>query len=213
MSDTTLQVVDELYSLVNSLPRMNHETPPDLLPENGIYVFFEAGEQVQWRETTIARIVRVGTHRENDRFRRRIRQHYGNVRSLRGNKNGSVFRKHMGGALLRRDNPGDPRLRDWLTQGGPSFHEVEERVSRRLRESFKFSCFEVNGREQRLALERGLITLLAQNPIGQPSEDWLGRHANDEKIRRSHLWNTQHVDADPLTMAELEQLGTFTKGS
>jgi hypothetical protein len=59
---------------------------------------------------------------------------YGHVFSLRGNKNGSVFRKHLGGALMRRMDTSDERIGPWLLQGGPSFPDVEESVSRLLRE-------------------------------------------------------------------------------
>ena len=43
--------------------------------------------------------------------------------------NGSVFRKNLGGALLRKKDPPDPRLTEWLRQGGESFPELEEEVS------------------------------------------------------------------------------------
>ncbi|MHB8132538.1 MAG: hypothetical protein ACYDEX_26585 [Mobilitalea sp.] len=111
-----------LYTILQPLPRFNHETPKRNLPVNGIYIFFERSETIG----TIDRIVRVGTHKKDDRFRGRIRQHYGYVNSLKGNKNGSVFRNHLGGALMRKDNPSDPRLKDWLKQDGPTFLEVED---------------------------------------------------------------------------------------
>jgi hypothetical protein len=55
----------------------------------------------------LERIVRVGTHREQDNLQRRLRYHYS------GNKNGSVFRKHIGGAILAQADPNDPRLSYW----------------------------------------------------------------------------------------------------
>jgi hypothetical protein len=69
------------------------------LPENGISFFYEIGEPD-------GRIVRVGTHRVDGRFRKRVRLHYG------GNKDASVFQMHVGGALMLRDWPNDPRLTD-----------------------------------------------------------------------------------------------------
>lgn len=105
------------------------------------------GKIVSAGDKVLDRIVRVGTHREDGRFRDRIRQHYGNSGSLGGNKNGSVFRKHLGGALLRRSNQRDPRLKDWLRQGGPSFEQVEAMVSLLLRDEFSFVCFRVDQRE------------------------------------------------------------------
>lgn len=147
----------------------------------------------------MGRMVRIGTHREDDRFRSRIRQHYGNVHSLGGNKNGSVFRKHLGGALLRKSNPEDSRLTYWLTQDGPTFAAVEEMVSVKLRNDFTFSCVRVEQKEERRALEKGLIALLAQYPLDRPSANWLGNYAANEKIRQSGLWNTQNIEAEALT--------------
>jgi hypothetical protein len=215
MSDHNTQITDEIYALAQSLGRHNHETNPAGLLSNGIYFFFEQGETIRWRNATIDRIVRIGTHKKDGRFKKRIRQHYGNVNSLRGNKNGSVFRKHLGGALSRRVNSKDPRLNEWLKQGGRSYLEVEELVSRRLRESFTYCCFRVDSPEERNVLERGLIALIAQHPIGRPSAKWLGKHAASEKIVQSGLWNTQHITASPLTSEQLrriEELAVGTKG-
>jgi hypothetical protein len=82
---------------------------------------------------------------------------------------------------------------------------VEESVSRLLRQCFTFACLQVDLREDRLLLESGLIALLAQHPLGGPSEHWLGRHAASPEIRRTGLWNTQRVDADPLSNEELQR--------
>jgi len=187
MSNHDIQNTDRIYALVQSLDRHNHETERALLPSNGIYFFFEKGETIRWRNATIDRIIRVGTHKKDGRFTKRIRQHYGNVNSLHGNKNGSVFRKHLGGALLRKANPSDTRLSQWLKQGGRSYPEVEEMVSSQLRGNYTFCCFCVDLPEERDSLERGLIALLAQNPIGRPSAKWLGKHAANEKIGQSSL--------------------------
>lgn len=199
-------LVNRLYGCIYPLPRFNHKTEGRLLLENGLYVFFESGETVDWRDELHDRIVRVGTHRENFRFRDRIRQHYGNSRSLGGNKNGSIFRKHLGGALLRRSDTNDPRLREWLTQNGSSFPEIEAMVSNTLRDKFSFSCFDVDQMEERLELERGIIALLAQHPLSPPSPDWLGKYAANEKIRRSGLWNTQHIEAKCLSFEQFHRV-------
>lgn len=200
------EVTAVLYDLVWALPRMSYETLRRELPLDGIYLFFERGEFIERSGRTEGRIVRVGTHRRDGRFPARIRQHYGQVHSLRGNMNGSVFRKHLGAALMRLEDESDPRLDPWLAQGGQSFPEVEESVSRLLRERFAFVCLPVNGREDRLRIESELIALLAQHPLAPPSTGWLGRHAASEEIQRTGLWNTQHVNASPLSPAGLRQL-------
>ena len=198
-----LKLTLELYSFQIKRPRYNYLTATRALPRNGIYFFFEKGEKV---DQGFERIVRVGTHNADERFRGRIRQHYGNRSSLRGNKNASVFRKHVGGALLRRDNPLDYRLKEWLRQGGQSYAEVETRVSECLRSNFTFCCFNVEGKEARLKFEKGIIALLARHPLGRPSAEWLGRHANDARIGRSGLWNTQQLDAEPLNEEQVEYM-------
>lgn len=201
--------VDEVYALLQNLPRFDHLTPKGELPDNGIYLFFEKGETVSWRQQQVPRVVRVGTHRKDGRFPTRIRQHYGHVNSLRGNKNGSVFRKHVGGALLRKSDLRDPRLKPWLGQKGGSFPEVEEEVSQILRENFTFSCVRVDEAADRLALERGLIALLAQHSPWKPSQNWLGHHAANKKIRECGLWNVQRTTSQPLSSNELRQLRQF----
>jgi len=205
--------VRHAYGLLAGLPRCNAATLRSALPVDGVYFFFEKGEQIEVAGAIMDRVVRVGTHRVDGRFPARIRQHYGNQGSLGGNKNGSVFRKHLGGALLRRDDPGDSRLAQWIAQGGESYSEVEEAVSKELRGNFTFVWVQVPTRDARLALESGLIALLAQYPAGYPSPTWLGRFAYDPAISDSGLWNTQHLMSPVLTddqLAELETLAITT---
>lgn len=84
--------VRALYSLMETLPRFNHQTALEALPTDGIYLFFERGEFVSLDGRAASRIVRVGTHRVDGRFRKRIRQHYGGIRALGGNRNGLPMR-------------------------------------------------------------------------------------------------------------------------
>jgi hypothetical protein len=51
-----------------------------------------------------------------------------------------------------------------------------------------------------------LIALLAQHPLAPSSDEWLGRYAVHPSIASRGLWNTQHVDAEPLTPQEFERL-------
>ena len=201
----------EIHRLALSLPRRDHSFPPKQLPSSGIYFFFEHGETAPLDGTVVDRIVRVGTHIMDGRLPKRIRQHFGNVNSLGGNKNGSVFRLHVGGSLLTSSNPSDPRLGTWIVQNGQSYAEVEESVSRTLRENFTFSCLRVESKADRLQLERGLIATLAQHPLAGASEAWRGRHAVPGEIRRTGLWNIQHCDAQLLSDEELERLRNLAR--
>lgn len=193
------ETLQRLYDLTMVLPRFNSETPSKHLVQNGIYLFYETGETILHRGEEVDRIVRVGTHKSENRFRKRVRQHY------RNNKNGSVFRRHLGGALLAQNDPGDPRIPVWMKQKTPPDRDVEAWVSSTLAERFTFSCFAVETERERLDLERGLIALLAQH-ASQHSDRWLGHWAVSPVVRRSSLWNTQQVDAGPLTESEFERL-------
>ncbi|MDO8672003.1 MAG: hypothetical protein Q7O66_11315, partial [Dehalococcoidia bacterium] len=162
-------LVRRFYDLLQLLPRLDFTAAREELPENGLYVFFERGEMVEHRGVLVDRVVRVGTHREDDRFPAGIRLHF------RGNRSASPFRRHIGGALLRRTRIGG--LQDWIRQDGPAMQELEEMVSRELRAHFKFSCFPVDERNARQSLEKGLIGLLANSPLAWSSPTWLGRDA------------------------------------
>ena len=73
-----------LHDTLSRLPRLKRE---DLahIPQNGIYVLFENGEQGHGGD----RIVRVGTHRGRNNLPGRIREHL-----YKANKDRSIFRKH-----------------------------------------------------------------------------------------------------------------------
>jgi len=146
-------LIQRIYFGIDRLPRYADPIPYSTLPENGIYLFFETGETVEVAGHARNRIVRIGTHREDGRFRKRIQQHFGRKRSLGGNKNESVFRKHLGAALMRRVDKSDPRLPGWLAQMGSSDPRLEEEVSKLLRDRFAFCCFRVDDREERVALK------------------------------------------------------------
>jgi hypothetical protein len=185
--EATCLVIHEILDL---LPLYDFRTPMRRLPRNGVYFFFEQGEFCRKFEVIRPRIARVGTHRKQDRFRSRIRQHF------RGNKNGSVFRKHLGGALLRRRNIEDSRLDKWLRQNTPTFKEVEEFVDNELAAHFTFKCVTVADKKERLDLEERLIATLAKCTACEPSKNWLGLHAVSGEIRQSGLWNVQHTDSN-----------------
>jgi hypothetical protein len=195
-----------VYELADELPKFRYPFHLNELPRDGVYLFFEDGETVMSRCGQFERITRVGTHRKDGRFRMRIRQHFGQVRSELGNKNGSVFRKHVGGALLRRADNNHPLLPNWDHGQRPGDKGHEINVSRWMRHRLSFACIYVPGHQERLDLESGLIALLAQHPIGEPTENWLGRFAGNPVIRCSGLWNTQRVTSQPLTETQFERL-------
>ena len=202
-----------VHRLLDTLPTFTsrREARSRLGFSDGLYVFFEAGETSTHGPE--GRIVRVGNHpRSEGTLWRRLGQHYS------GGKNGSVFRKFLGGALLRRDDPDSPCLEPapgqghWERQGAapcPSCRPVEERVSALLRERFWFRCLPVADRGERSALEHQLIATVAACSACAPSPDWLGRWAYSTTVRRVGMWNSQGVDElqlDTAGLARLEKL-------
>ena len=175
---------------------------------DGLYFFYEAGEASEHGPE--GRVVRIGNHPRSDgKLWRRLGQHYS------GGKNGSVFRKFLGGALLRRDDPDSPCLGPtlgrghWERQGAapcPSCRPIEERVSALLRERFWFRCLPVPDRAERNALEHQLIATLAACSACAPSSDWLGRWAYSTTVHRAGMWNSQGVGEVQLDTAGLARL-------
>jgi len=69
---------------------------------------------------------------------------------------------------------------------------------------------------QRGYIERNVIALLSnyeREPLDPPSENWLGRHSDRERVRESGLWNQNHVDEacdlSLLSMLSLEKAHAY----
>ncbi|MBN1762615.1 MAG: peroxide stress protein YaaA [Methanomicrobia archaeon] len=194
-----------IHEILESLLEYTYETPNFELPTNGIYFFYEDGEFCTHGNEKRNRIVRIGTYRVDGNFRSRINSHY------RGNKNSSVFRKLLGGALIGRKDPNDRRLKQWLEQDAPSFQEIELEVTKELKEHFSFRCIPVEDKEERACLEEQLIATMAKCDKCKPSENWLGNFATDELVRKSGLWNHQHVTSkNVLTGEAIERMRELT---
>ena len=197
-------LVPEIYSVLKRLPRFNYFTDMRLLPDNGIYFFFEVGES---NTDGLDRLVRIGTHRSDRRLKKRISQHY------RGNRKSSVFRKHLGGAIINRECPDIVRLEKWLNKDGEAADGLETRVSEILKQDFYFTYIEVEEAEERLELEEGLIALFAGDALEKASGDWLGNDAASDKIRNSSLWNSEHTEGQILTEEQFARLAELAETS
>lgn len=81
----------DIHKFFYSLKRYNYNTIGEIPFENGIYIFFENGEIYK----DLDRIVRVGTHRSDNRLKNRLRDY------SKPNKDGSIFRKNIGRAILK----------------------------------------------------------------------------------------------------------------
>lgn len=214
------EVLDDLrarlggdYALENCDGRMNW-------PKRGVYFFFEKGE-VRTHSGIGPRVVRIGTHALKAGSRtslwHRLSQHRG-VGHGGGNHRGSIFRLHVGKALLTRHREiecpswgcGQNAARDirLLEQ------DLEARVSRAIRQ-MPIMWLEIGDPpgpdSMRGYIERNAIALLSnygKTEIDPPSEGWLGNYCPSERVRRSGLWNSNHVDEsyDPSFLDELQRL-------
>jgi hypothetical protein len=184
---------EQINKMLDALPTLNK--PSEIPFNDGLYFFHERGEVS--RHAPNGRIVRVGNHpRSQGSLKRRLRMHYS------GSKNGSVFRKFLGGAILRRIDPNHPCLQPEPGQGHwekQNLHAcevckpIESEVSRLLKSSFWFRCIEIEKQDIRNTLEKKLIATVSLCPVCKPSEGWLGKFAYSDNVRKSGLWNSEHV--------------------
>lgn len=190
-----------VHQFFNQMPRMDYKTIGDIPFTNGIYIMFENGEKYG----EFDRIVRIGTHTAGDRLKNRLKDHF-----ISKNKDGSIFRKNIGKALLNKTN--DAYLDLWTLDTSIKQHkdkinkekqaEIEDNVTNYLQENISFVCFNVAEKESRLRLEEALISLLNKADDFYPTNDWLGNFSPVDKIRQSGLWLTQGIDANPLSLEE-----------
>ena len=198
-----------IHALIGSLPAF--EEPAEVTITDGLYFFYEDGESAQ--HAPAGRIVRVGNHPRSDgTLVRRLRQHY------KGHKNGSVFRKFLGGALMRSEDPSHPCLAPapgkghWEKQDEKTCDRckpVEQGVSRLLSTRFRFRCVSIPLRQERNRFEKALIATLSSCPLCQPSREWLGYYTYSDVIRRAGMWNSHYVSDAPMSAGDLEQFADY----
>jgi hypothetical protein len=189
-------------------------------PRRGVYFFREHGEN---RSDSGAgpRIVRVGTHalarRSGTNLWTRLSQHRGQVKSGGGNHRGSIFRLIVGTALIAKHGYDFPTWGKGSTaaaaiRAGEARLECE--VSKIIGAvPFLWLAIEDEPGEgsQRGYIERNAIALLSnygKPALDAPSPSWLGHYCDRERVRRSGLWNSNHVDetCDPAFLDRLAQL-------
>jgi hypothetical protein len=148
-------------------------------PLQGVYFFFEAGELR--REGRDSRVVRVGTHAlriENPAVATlwdRLAQHRGRqLGDLSGPRRArSVFRRHVGTAIIRRHRLGDEVLNNWYHyRSQPLEEQIELAVSEYIG-AMPFLWLDVPDIKTRHDIEAGAIGLLSMrtgdaDPPGLP---------------------------------------------
>jgi len=172
-------------------------------PHRGLYFFREPGEFRANRPSTY-RIVRVGTHAVGAGAKStlwgRLRTHRGG-KSGAGNHRGSIFRLHVGAALLT----GVPTpLLSWGVGSNASRvvkdseRDHEKLVSSylgRMRVLWLAIPDEPGPTSHRAVIERNSIAMLSNNlkPLDPPSASWIGRRSTRPEIASSGLWNLNYV--------------------
>ncbi len=200
-------LLDELERHIGGRRRVADATGWMRWPTRGVYFFFEPGERRSGSGAG-SRVVRVGTHAlkagSGTTLWGRLRQHRGTLNPPGGNHRGSIFRKLVGDAMTTQT----PSLRfeTWGRKDSASRavrdseRPLECLVSQRIGDmSVVFLPVEDEpGRDSlRGFIERNAIALLSGYVgavVQPPSPGWLGRHSTRERVRRSGLWNNNHVD-------------------
>ena len=180
--------LDQLYATLEEIaegPVRLAELSRRILPADpGVYLFFEPGEV---RRNGRPRVVRVG---KSVKLQSRLLDQH-----LNGNHRASIFRRHVGEALIRRDRLSG--LETWLNSAAPSLRTerdfergVEDRVTQVLG-AMSVAWITTSDHEW---IEKNLIGLLSLED--SPSAAWLGSFSQSTAIRLSGLWNIDYVGDD-----------------
>jgi hypothetical protein len=175
------------------------------LPKQGVYFFFDDGEPTKF-STIVPRLVRVGTHGVSvgsvATLRNRLRTHLG-TRAGAGNHRASVFRLHVGRAIIERDKlhqfypnwgKGQSAPRDITELEAPLESKVSEYIGN-LRVLFIPVLDTAGTGSMRATIEQQFISMFTENlcAIEDSSLSWLGRFSDKPSIRDSGLWNVRDV--------------------
>ncbi len=203
---------EKLHILFNSMKRYNHNNFDEIPFKNGIYVVLDKKEKYK----DMDRIVRIGTHVNDNKLITRIKNHYKN-----GLKDNSFFRKNIGKSILSynehyylyiwninfNDKINDSKygeLRDMDVEVA-----LEEKISNYMKERFEFVCFEVNEMKERYRLEEGLISTIYHDQEFDSSDMWLGKYSPMAEIRDSKMWVSRGLDKAQLNEEEFRRVITL----
>jgi hypothetical protein len=213
-------ILDQLETKIGGARKLSECSGRMAWPDRGVYFFREAGER-RIDTGSGGRIVRVGTHAlktgSRTRLWTRLSQHKGQPGTGGGNHRASIFRLIVGTAFKTRERLDFPTWGNGIAairavKSGEL--ELERRVSAYIGNMpfLWLSLEDESGPESRRGyIERNSIALLSnynKPALDPPSQDWLGHHADREKVRESGLWNQNHVEEtyDPAFLDDLDQL-------
>jgi hypothetical protein len=187
--------------LFNKLERFDYNSfsdPEKKMPKKGVYVFFEKGEEILIPNGgELDRIVRVGTHYNQEEIQKRLKSHFTTTNS--------VFREDVKKALIKRF--GTNVITDNFINGY-------------MRDNFSFSILEFEeedvevAKENRLKWEYKIIQTISKAVfLGEitPSEKWLGKFSPINEITKGGLWQKEGV-YDEVTSQDFEDLAKRIRG-
>jgi len=218
-------ILDELQDAIGSAHKLADCSGRMKWPGRGVYFFHESGE---YRSDTGGgpRIVRVGTHAlkagSGTKLWTRLSQHKGQPSTSGGNHRGSIFRLVVGAALIRRDGLKFPTWGNGNT-AERAVRDGELALEREVSSVIGNMSFlwvaiedEAGPESRRGYIERNAIALLSnynKPTLDPPSQNWLGHRSDRERVRKSGLWNQNHVEEpyDPAFLYSLDQLVSQAK--
>lgn len=200
--------LDELKSIRGQGIRLAECNGKLSWPNRGVYLICEPGELRKNKKEM--RIVRVGTHALGANSKAtlwsRLKAHRGRNNGL-GNHRGSIFRKHVGYAIINRDGLevstwGIGSSEPYQLKLDRTLKEKEQRLEERVSLYLGKTCvywIEISDpsgpQSDRSFVERNLIALFSgcSEPADKASSTWLGNFSQSEEIKKSSLWNVDHV--------------------
>lgn len=223
-------LMEDLRNRLGGFRYLRTSTGTSGWPERGVYFFFDEREPRQ--SGPGLRVVRVGTHAvsagSSSSLWGRLSQHQGTVGGGHpggGNHRGSVFRMHVGNALLATGSYPQDIAASWPRRGNASKvirdaeYSLERDVSTYIR-NLPLLWLSVNDApsptSDRRVLEVNAIGLLGirrTTEMDPASPTWLGRSAIPDEIRNSGLWNIDAVGRpwDPSFLGTLARYVALTK--
>lgn len=202
---------EQLHKLFNILERFSYPYDEAKISKNGIYILFEKSEKFKG----FNRVVRIGSHTGDNRLLTRINEHY-----IKGNHRDSIFRKHLGRCFLTINKKTD-YIENWdlkikrKVDKERNLHrinweienEYEQIITKYIRDSFSFVTIpNLTNEKERIRLEKGLIATFAQAIEKVSSDNWIGNHHPNARIRNNKLWNIQHLSGTLLTEIEIKEI-------
>jgi len=216
MLEATYRMLEPVLAGTDSFQRFADCKGGSGWPSAGLYLFFDKTEPRLF-SPALPKIVRIGTHGVSDgsvsTLWQRMKAHKGDLGGL-GNHRTSIFRLHVGTALMVRNSLKCP---SWGSATRPSpaelkqEAEIERAVSAyigQLYVSVLPITDQASKRSDRAYVEQNLIAIMSglPGPVECASERWLGFYCANPAVGQSSLWNVNHTEErfDPGFLSTLE---------